>query len=277
MNIKHNLSPFVFLAFAVMAALFACGNDEENPSPDPAKKGTLELKFDNIAGNTDFQLNQPYTNIKGERFKVDKLLYYVSNISFKAADGREYVVPQDDSYFLVNEAVAATQTIRIPNVPEGDYNEVTFMIGVDSLRSTMEPARRTGVLDVGAMDEKMYWTWNSGYIFLKMEGDSESAPEGPDGRNRFRFHIGGFGGYSSATINNIQKVTLSLGRDKAQVRVDRLPSIHIVADIMQVFNGPTQVSIAQNPTVMFSPFSVNIANNYARMFEYDHVHNTRAN
>lgn len=263
----------------MLGGLHACSDSgSENPGPDTNKKGTMELKFDNIAGTTDFRLNQPYTNAAGETFQVDLLMYYISNISFKTADGREYVVPQDESYFLVNEQVASSQSIRIPNVPEGDYTEVSFVIGVDSLRSTMEPARRTGVLDVGAMEEKMYWSWNSGYIFLKMEGTSASAPVGPDGLRRFRYHIGGFGGYSSRTINNIKKVTLSLGRDKAELRTNRVPSIHIVADIMKVFNGPpTQLSVARNTTVMFAPFSVEIANNYSKMFEYDHVHNTSAN
>jgi hypothetical protein len=40
-----------------------------------------------------------------------------------------------------------------------------------------------------------------------------------------------------------------------------------------VLDGTTAISIADNPMVMFAPFSVNIANNYAGMFSIDHIHN----
>ena len=42
---------------------------------------------------------------------------------------------------------------------------------------------------------------------------------------------------------------------------------------MKAFNGTTNVSIAANPSVMFSDYSVNIANNYADMFYHDHTEN----
>ncbi len=251
----------------------SCKDDHTGPEIDPNRMGSIELKFDNIAGNSDFSFNAPYTNANGETFKVDKLLYYISNITLKTEDGREHVVPQEQSYFLVNEADHHSQHISLDGIPEGNYSEVTFTVGVDSLRNTMDPDKRTGVLDVGKMEEKMYWSWNSGYIFVKMEGSSEAAPVGPDGNQRFRYHIGGFGGYNSPTINNVREVSLSLGRDRAQVRESKKPSIHLLVDILKMFNGNPNISIATHSAVMFSPFSVNISNNYVRMFEYDHVHN----
>lgn len=78
---------------------------------------------------------------------------------------------------------------------------MSFILGVDSLRSTKDLSERTGVLDPTAAGGDMYWSWNSGYNSLKMEGTSRSLPMGGD----FMYHIGGFGGYSSATINNIKK------------------------------------------------------------------------
>lgn len=49
--------------------------------------------------------------------------------------------------------------------------------------------------------------------------------------------------------------------------------MHILADALKVLNGPVPISIAANPMVMFSPFSVNIADNYKSMFTIDHIHN----
>jgi hypothetical protein len=236
----------------------------------------FEIKFDNIMGLDDFTLEKDYTNAAGETFNVNFLQYYISNIVLKAEDGSEYVVPQEESYFLVKEHDAATQNIQLSNIPEGNYNEVMFTIGVDSLRNTMSPSQRTGVLDVGVegAGKEMYWSWNSGYIFFKMEGNStaiETTDTNPDGK--FRYHIGGFGGYETPMFTNVRTVSISLGRDAAKAREEAMPSVHIVVDILKVLEGTTTVSLREYPTVMVNPFSVKVSENYMKAFEYHHVHN----
>jgi hypothetical protein len=42
---------------------------------------------------------------------------------------------------------------------------------------------------------------------------------------------------------------------------------------MEMFTNPTTVSVAANPTVMVSPYSKTIADNYANMIKLDHIHN----
>ena len=120
----------------------------------------------------------------------------------------------------------------------------------------------------------MYWSWNSGYIFFKMEGTSTAAPEDPTGNRRFRYHIGGFGGYSARTINNIKTITLDLSKaGTVKVKKGRNATIHIKADILKTFNGASNLSIAAHPSVMFSEYSVNVANNYSKMFFHDRTVN----
>jgi hypothetical protein len=266
---------FLSLAAVLAAALLllSCKKEESTPAIDANKKGQIVLEFDNMVGKSDFTLNQEYTNAAGEKYQIDLLQYYVSNIRLRTEDGKEYVVPQEKSYFMVREHDKSTHEITLSDIPEGNYSEVSFILGIDSLRNTKEPSERTGVLDIAGEAKGMYWQWNSGYIFFKMEGISPAAPKGNDGQNRFRYHIGGFGGYSSRTINNIKKITLPFGTSRARVREGRKPSVHIVADLEKFFKGKTILSIAANSTVMFNPFSVEIANNYAEMFEAHHVHN----
>ncbi len=272
MNSKYS---FIAILLLVVTAFLGCTKAKVEPEIDPNRKGTIVLNFDNIAGTRNLKFGENYTNAAGEQFSLDVFQYYISNIKLKTEDGREYVVPQDESYFLVKEQDPKSQLITLKNVPEGNYNSVTFIIGVDSLRNTMDVSKRIGVLDVGnaEMGKGMYWSWNSGYIFVKAEGLSPQVAPGPDGQRKFRYHIGGFGGYSSRTINNIKTKTLDLGRDRAKVRQGKEPEVHIVVDVLKMFSGTATISLATNPTVMFSPFSVNVANNYVNMFEYHHVHN----
>lgn len=257
-----------FSVALVLLFALSCKKNNDTLSDTP---GELSIEFDNIAGDKNLQLNTGvYTNAAGEQFSISVLQYFISNIKLKKSDGTEYVVPQDSSYFMINESDEESQSVEL-KVPQGDYTSLTFTVGVDSLRSTMDISKRTGVLDpANYTDHGMYWGWNSGYIFLKMEGKSAVAP----GDGTFRYHIGGFGGYSAPSINNIKQVTLNLSTaGAAKVREDKETNIHLLADVLKVFTGASNISIAANATVMSGTFSANIANNYAGMFRHDHTEN----
>lgn len=263
----------IFLSILGSALLLAsCRN--EQPEPEGNRLAPLSVEFDNIVGGTNLYLHTAtYTNKAGEDYTISLLQYYVSNFKVYKADGTEYTVPQDSSYFLIREADAGARFAAF-NVPEGDYTRLVFTLGVDSMRSTMDIDKRTGVLDPSGGMDGMYWGWNSGYIFFKMEGISEAAPEDAGGQQKFRYHIGGFGGYSAPTINNIKQITIDLtAAGEARVRRDRNSNIHLMADISKVFDGKNTVSIATYPTVMFSDFSTVIADNYTDMFTHDHTEN----
>ena len=143
-----------------------------------------------------------YTNAAGEQLTVTKLKYYVSNFVLTNANGTVYTVPQDSCYFLIDESDESTHE-PVLHVPEGEYKTVSFLIGVDSLRSTKDISERMGTLDPTSEGGDMYWGWNSGYIFFKMEGTSPASAS-PGGV--FMYHVGGFGGYSSKTLNNLKTV-----------------------------------------------------------------------
>ena len=260
----------VSLILSLAIGLGVAGCDTENPSIGAAT-GSLTLAFNNIAGSQELTLNKTtYQNAAGESFVVTKFNYFVSNFRLKKADGSEFVVPQDGNYFLVQEEKPTSQTLTLANVPAGNYTGMSFLIGVDSLRNLADISQRTGALDP-ALNDGMYWDWNSGYIFLKLEGTSASAPAAQN--NTFFYHIGGFGGgyNGKKTINNLRTITVSFNGDVVQVSANAKPQLRLNADVLKVFNGSTKLSIAQNPSVMFDPYSTNIANNYAQMMSYDRI------
>ena len=253
------MSTFLFLIF-----LAACHNDPLEP-----EYGTVQLKFDNVVGKQDLKLDTTtYSNGSGEPFSVSKLNYFISNIKLKKADGSAYTVPQDSSYFLVSESNPASQSILLRNVPIDEYTGIDFVVGVDSLRNTMEIGKRTGALDPGGAAAGMYWDWNSGYIFLKLEGTSAKAPVDATGKRNFMYHIGLFGGYSkeTKTINNLRTIQLAFGSEPAHVVINSTTGIQIKADVLKIFDGVKPLSIAKTPDIMVSDSSKNVANNYATMF-----------
>lgn len=238
---------------------------------DSNVKAPITLEFDNIVGGADLQLNTgSYTNESGEQFKVSMLRYFVSNIVLTNVNGSKYIVPQDSSYFLIDESKPSTLKTSI-KIPEGEYSKLEFVLGVDSLRNTKDLSQRTGVLDPTGEASGMYWSWNSGYIFFKMEGNSPSSKLT---NNVFQYHIGLFGGYSTPTLNNLKNISIDLTqRGIAKVKTGKTPNVHLLVDVSKVFNGTNKVSISANTVVMASAFSAKIADNFTSMFQHDHTEN----
>lgn len=270
---KHSFSSiYLYLSFFATSIIFtSCSSSD--PVVDPATKGTINIEFDNVVGDRQLKLNtDTYQNAAGENFTVSILNYYISNIKLLKADGSSYVVPQDSSYFLIRESNVASQKVTLNNVPAAEYTGVQFVVGVDSTKSVADASLRKGILDPlsgPTNEEAMYWDWNPGYIFLKMEGTS---PVVTSPNSKFYYHIGGFGGRTSKTLNNIRTVKVDFGGKKAIVTAALSPEVHLLADVQKVFNGSTKVSILEHPAVMFVDYSKNIADNYINMFTLDHIH-----
>lgn len=173
---------------------------------------------------------------------------------------------EDSSYFLIKEKDKFSHTANLNWVNEAEYSGIRFIVGVDSLRSRMPKSMQTGVLDQGGYAADMYWTWNQGYIFLKLEcnkpiikGDSSQIP--------YVYHIGGYGGFSDSTktINNIRTVSLDFPSN-INVLQSKKSKVTIQVDLMKVITGPNPIQFSRYPTVMLTPFSLKVSENYMNMF-----------
>ncbi|GGF18566.1 MbnP family protein [Hymenobacter cavernae] len=245
----------LFLALAITAiSLTGCDKDDSSPA---SNTGELDIEIENVVGTTPLALNTgTYTTEAGDHFTVTKFNYYISNIKLKKADGTEFVQP--DSYYLVKESDATSHHFTIPDVPIGDYTSINFTIGVDSLHNVSGAQR-------GALDPSndMFWSWNSGYIFLKLEGTSPDSPS-----KALVFHIGGF----MKPYNTIRTVSPSFNGKTVMVRTDHTPEIHFHADVLKMFTG-MRFADASSTSHSAGANAVRVADNYAAgMFSVDHIH-----
>jgi hypothetical protein len=254
---KHLLlkySAFLAIAFTFLFTL-SC---KEDPAAEPTLPGEVKIEFDNVAGANALSLDdQEYTNANGDKFKVSRFKYYISNIIFRKADGTEYKQPE--SYHLVDESVAASKVLTIQDVPAGEYTHLTFTVGVDSIRNVS--GAQTGALDPA---NGMFWTWKSGYVFVKLEGTSPQSPNGG-----LVFHIGGF----NKPNNTIRTVSPALNGQKLRVQAGKAPQVHLKVDVLNMFQGANLIKFSELSTTMGGPNSVKVADNYIGMFRIDHIHN----
>ncbi len=267
------MKKILYLSIATILFLSACKKEDTTPASeyDVNKTGYISIKFDNQVGSLNLVLDSPfYTNPLNQSYTISKFNYFVSNFVFINEDGTERVIPQDSSYFLIEETDPESKELLL-RVPEGNYKSVKFVIGVDSLRSTKPLNERTGDLDPAGTAAGMYWTWNSGYIFMKLEGTYDAPNDTFATSQPYLYHIGGFG----PTINNIKTTEVSFNTSRATVRQSKGtagPEVHIYVDASKVISGNSNVDFTLNPMVMFTPYSITIANNYANMFSLAHIH-----
>jgi hypothetical protein len=250
------------VAVMALALVFtSCSDDDNN---EVTGQGNLKLEFDNVYGSSNLAFNTPYTNSNGEIVKINNAIYIISNIVLTKTDGSIYTVPKSQSYFFVNEANAASTILNLPNIPAGNYNKVTFGVGVDQAQFDAGASGQNGMWEI-AQGLGMTWSWAAGYKFIKFEGTVTSTSHN---NATFRVHTG-----KTGTIYNYSEVTLNLP-DNALVRTNITPQVHIMADLKKVIDGTTVINFEEGLDVMGGTKVQNIsANNVPSLFEVEHVHN----
>ncbi|MFN3952720.1 MAG: MbnP family protein [Thermaurantimonas sp.] len=238
--------------------IISCSKDDKVDDNPADLKGTVEIKFEHVWGPNaaPFALNQELTHPSGQKMTFTTLRYYISNIRLKKADGTEWVQPE--SYYIVDAAQTPEAKISIAEVPAGDYVEISFLIGVDSLRNT------SGA-QVGALSPEhgMFWSWNTGYIFIKAEGNSPDSPTGT-----FVYHIGGFSGMHNA----IRDRTISFNGGRLMVKPNAVPSIHLMVNAARFWHGGVQLSQVHKVHMPGANASM-LATNFQGAITFDHLHN----
>lgn len=226
---KHTIA----LALVLILLFTACEKKDTVPpvSENPVQKdlGKIAVDVSPAFGSEELQYSKYYLNAAGDSVNVTRFAYYVSNVVFVKSDGSAFAEPE--SYHLLDHAGSATKGFTVANVPLGEYSSLSFLIGVDSLRNCS--GAQSGDLDPA---KGMFWTWNSGYIFLKMEG---RAPRSA-GNKAYTYHIGGFKGVNKS----MQKVSLSFNGSILKSAQGGLARVVLKADAAEIFKSPNIIDVS---------------------------------
>ncbi|MEZ5045993.1 MAG: MbnP family protein [Chitinophagaceae bacterium] len=139
-------------------------------------------------------LNHVYAYFDTSTIVFSKLRFYISNIQCKQKGA--VVFSESNSYHLLDLSDEKSFFISIPNLFKLSFDEIQFDIGIDSTTNS------SGALG-GDLDpiHGMYWTWQNGYINLKLEG---SCPQAASPTHVFEFHLGGY----QSPYNSLQTIHL---------------------------------------------------------------------
>jgi hypothetical protein len=224
---------------------------------------TITIHIHHFVGPRPLQLfNERYIDPFGEPFTIQRFRYYISKIKLSGTDHQP--ITTSDQSFLVDESDTASKTITLPTRVKAILS-LSFIIGVDSVANFSGVG--TGDLDPA---KGMFWTWNSGYIYAKLEGQSDSS-KAPG--HQFTWDIGGYKNSSNASRQITLTIPISRQTDSRQAGSAKAdsrqadPDIQLNVDILKWFDGRRPIHINETPVCHQPGFlAMRIADNYATMF-----------
>lgn len=260
----------IFAVLATATLLTSC-NEDDSILSNPTGTGNLTVEFDNSYAGNDLVLGLPNSaNSNGEILKVSTVKYIVSNIELTDENGTTFKYPKAESYFIINEADHASLFLNLHGIPSANYTRIKFGIGVDEQQWELG-AEGQGDFLAHADAEDMLWSWAAGYKFIALEGMFTSATVTTE--TDFMIHTG-----KTGTAYNYTEITLDLPQ-KALVRNEITPEIHIVADLSKVADGTNKVRLSDynmggmGAMIMGGAILQSISQNVSEMFSVAHVHN----
>jgi hypothetical protein len=247
---KRHALPLLFPLLLFVNAAF-CQN--ESVSLDGSAQ--INIHFLAFVSQRPLKFGQAYTSDAGEIFSVDKFRFYISHAGM-SPDGwelRSSVLYNDKSYLIdFSDSNLCGLTLYIG---PGNYHSLSFLLGIDSIQNT------NGAHD-GPLDPMngMYWTWNSGYVNFKLEGNS---PVSPLPQHAINYHIGGY----RAPYNTSRSITILLSKSGISIKKQDKVDIWIETDIHSFFSGTYPFSVHSIPACdVPGKLASHMADNYARMF-----------
>jgi hypothetical protein len=201
---------------------------------DDAIPGTLRLDMSLTWNDEAFGLGQKGVDHNGNAIRLENLQMYFSRLELRDEAGTWHRLGEthlldfaDDTPYVLEE------------VPWGQYNAVKFGMGIPpDLNTGIDPASYPNDHPLSvAGSAGMFWTWASGYIFVKYEGKFAAGGTG-EPLEPLSYHTGTDTAYREVILDlptllytgprNLNVLNLSF--DAAKCLHGEADSIDVVAD-----------------------------------------------
>ena len=215
---------------------------------------TVQLNIHHKLGEADFAFNTEAQNNLGNSFILDRLEYYISEITLVYDGGQEIEV--EDFWILVD--ASEETSIELGMFALENLEGIRFHIGVDPDHNHLDPASFPMGHPLAPQAPSMHWGWAAGYRFLAMEGESGSLLN-----QVFEIHGLGDANYYETSIeinpaagNNVLAVNLDADYTKI------LTNINIGSGLIEHGETGEAANAVKNlANVVFSPTTTSVGTN----------------
>lgn len=212
----------LFILVLTLGFFYSC-KEKEKPNDDDGTPSVPQLKARvNIVPTyqgTPIEFNQTYTTQEGYAISFTKLNIIMTKFKNNGNQLFESAVYKfEKNKRLLWEGV-------------GNYNDFTSFnatVGVDSTQNHEDPSARNAddplfILNAG----DMHWGWNTGYIFVMLEGKADTTAAQSGSFASFSYHIGNDSFTRDFSLSNMQWSKVN----------NYLYETNIYVDLYKVFDG----------------------------------------
>lgn len=178
--------------------LAACGEDKDEHHEHTHEPVNLSVPFRAMVGAEPFACGRTYTGLgtTGTTYQPKDFRLYVHNVRLVSTSGEEVPVSLtedgvwqgggvalldfEDRTGLCSNGTEGTNTRIIGTAPGGHYSGLRFTVGVPFEKNHQAVELNHPPLKVSTL----YWTWQSGYKFLRLDGNTTGQPTG------YNLHLG---------------------------------------------------------------------------------------
>ncbi|MEQ8705533.1 MAG: hypothetical protein RIC19_16520 [Phaeodactylibacter sp.] len=214
---KIKFSTLALLA-AFALSFTACDNEDDTPA---VQEGTVNMMFEYTIDGAAFDTTQVY-DVNGTAVKFSIANFYVGGIELMPEEGD--AIPVAGKYLLVTPEAGMQE---VTTVPAGHYHMVNFFVGVDPTNNSQSEGdftSRNADDPLSIQFPAMHWNWNSGYRFLRIDGQVDTDGDGEVDES-MAFHLG--------TANMLQNVSVTAHKDVE----DGSNMLHLQFDLAKLFEG----------------------------------------
>ncbi len=161
--------------------------------------GTVKIQVKPMFGNLAYQKYTTYSCPNGQNYKFSMFKMFLSHIKLVRTDNSTVEI---DPLVYIDADSADHLYVPEASVPSGSYKGIQLGIGIDSIQDNTDPNSYTQVTPDPLNpynNYDMYWTTTLKYVFVRLEGDLDSA-NGQFG-TLFLYHVGTNPYYTTISVN----------------------------------------------------------------------------
>ncbi len=174
-----------------------------------------------------------YENAARETLSVTRLSYLLSGFALERENGVWVEMPESIAWL---DAARRRTTARL-EVPAGKYRALRFHVGPDAAANSADPAKLPADHPLNPNLNGLHWTWQTGYIFLALEGHFRGTPTAE------------LGGYSYHFARTPNRTRISLA---APLDLTHDAGVLLDFDLAALLNAPRALSFATDGTATHS-------------------------
>lgn len=168
-----------------------------------------------------------YQTSARETFSISRLSYLLSDFELQSIAGDWLILPNSIQWI---DAEKHRTQILLDSIPAGDFKAIRFNLGLNEVVNHSDPNLYAAKHPLNPSLNNLHWTWQTGYIFLALEGT-------------YRQSNGQLSGYVYHFANDPQRTTITLTLAK---NITANAALDIDFDIAALLNAPAPISFSKD-------------------------------